>query len=147
MIRHTLFASLLLVGLVSLRAEEGYQAKVEKRVLLKTSSDAAGRAIQYPSSGTPEVSCLEVTVPVGETTGWHMHPMPCVGYLLAGELTLEADGLPSRVYKQGDVIAEVVNLRHRGTNTGRVPAVVFLVVIGEQGVPASKLVPAPAEKK
>ena len=146
MIRRLLLLSLLLGGATSSSVAEGYEPKVEKRSLLKTSADAAGRPLVYPNLGTPELSCFEVTVPIGETTGWHVHPVPCVGYMLEGELTLEADGLPSQVYRQGDAIAEVVNLRHRGTNTGKVAARVLLLVIGEQGVPASKTVPAPETK-
>lgn len=131
----------LLVG-VSLFAGEGYQPKVQVKQILRTGVDAAGRPIEFPK-GNPELVCVEVTVPPGEATGWHTHPHPCVGYLLEGELTLEVVGLPKKLFKAGEAIAEVIDRPHRGINTGETPAKVILFVASEEGSPISKPAPAP----
>ena len=55
-------------------ADEVYIPSIKVQTLLKTSTDVAGRPIKYPTSETPEVSTLLVEVPVGQSTGWHVHP-------------------------------------------------------------------------
>lgn len=133
---------LLVLATTALFADEGYQPAVKVKEILRTGNDAAGRAIEFPK-GKPELVCVEVTVPAGEATGWHTHPHPCIGYLLDGELTLEVAGLPKKVFRAGEAIAEVIDRPHRGINTGTVPAKVILFVASEEGAPISKPAAAP----
>jgi quercetin dioxygenase-like cupin family protein len=118
--------------------EDGYSKSVRANTILKTSADSAGQPIEYPNSGTPEISGLLVEIPVGQNTGWHIHPSQCIGYVLQGEIAVEIENGSRRTFKAGDSFAEVKNLKHCGYNTGSTPAKILLFAIGTKGTPVSK---------
>ena len=117
--------------------EEGYAKSVAVQTVLKTSVDGAGQPIQYPK-GSPEISGVVVEIPAGQNTGWHVHPCPCVAYVLDGEITVEFANGNSRQIKAGEAVTEVVGLAHCGFNRSARPARILMFVIGEKGVPISK---------
>ena len=123
-------------------AEEAYTQTTQIKVILKTSVDTAGQPIVYPTNGTPEITGLLVEIPVGAQTGWHLHPSPCVAYILQGEVTVAIENGVTNRFKAGDSFAEVRNLKHCGYNTGSVPLKILLFAIGTQGTPVSKAVSA-----
>ncbi len=128
----------LAIGLFSpSHADEAYTAAVRVETLVKTSQDNAGQPIRFPT-GSPEITGVMVTMPPGESTGWHIHAIPCAAYILEGEVSVEVEGRGTKRFKAGDAFAEVVNLRHCGTNTGRVPVRILLFAMGEKGVPISE---------
>ncbi len=118
-------------------AGDVYEASVKIQTLLKTSVDSAGQKIKYPSEGTPEVTGLLVEVPVGQNTGWHLHPNPCVAYIMQGEITVNYESGEGKRFVAGESFAEVVNLKHCGVNTGSVPVKILFFSIGEKGAPIS----------
>ena len=126
---------IICITAVRLQAEDSYNQLVQVDRILQTQVDAAGRKIEYPTSGVPELTGVVVTIPVGASTGWHVHTVPCVAYVEQGEVTVERkDGTSTRV-KAGEAFAEVVNLLHNGTNTGKVPTKIILFALGTQGTP------------
>ncbi len=122
----------------SAAADEAYARAVSVATLVETSTDAAGQPIAYPHGGTPEITGVLVELPVGQDTGWHTHPSPCVAYVLQGRVSVAlADGR-RREYQAGDAFAEVVNLKHCGYNIGPVPVRILLFAIGEKNVAISR---------
>lgn len=136
-------ALLLLCSPLVAQPVEGYTTETKREVILRTSNDAAGRPFSYPQGGTPEITGILVTLPPGANTGWHTHPSPCVAYILEGEISLELEGRPTRIYKAGDSIVEVVNLPHRGTAQGDKPVKILFFAISEKGTPIAKPAEAP----
>ena len=120
---------------------EGYSGSVKARTVRKTSTDVAGKAIRYPVGGKPEVTGLLVEIPAGQNTGWHLHPVPCVAYILQGEVTVEDATGTRRRFSAGDSFAELVNLRHCGFNTGSGPVKLVMFAMGETGTPIVKRFP------
>ncbi len=116
---------------------KGYGAKVQVELLAMTSKTANGDPIVYPQTENPEVRILKVTIPPGHATGWHTHPMPAYGYMLAGELTVELPDGSKNTFKAGQAVVEVVNVLHEGKNTGSEPAVVLMVITTEKDKPAT----------
>lgn len=122
----------------NLVAADGYSAAVITHTVLKTTVDAAGQAIVFPGDGTAEVTGLLVELPVGQSTGWHIHPNNCVTYILEGKISVElADG-KTHTYSAGDSFAEVRGLKHRGHNAGDVPVKLVLFSLGRQDTPVSQ---------
>jgi len=123
-----------------------YAAAVKVTRLLKSTTDAAGRPLAYPKpeDGQAEVTALHVEIAPGGQTGWHKHPLTCVGYLLEGELEVTlADGHVHRV-RAGEALCEVVDLAHNGVNRGTTPAKLVMFVLGtKDGGPFTVKVPAP----
>lgn len=131
--RFTIVALACLLIAQSARAAEAYAPSVKARPILKTETDAAGHVIKYPGKGTPELSGYLVEIPPGGQTGWHMHPYPCMAYVLEGTIAVEQGGGPVRTYKKGDSFAELVKTRHNGRNLGDKPVKILLFVVGVRG--------------
>ena len=76
------------------------------QILLETEQTIAGEPLTYPQSGQAKITSAIITIPSGQSTGWHKHKVPLVAYLLDGELEMEyADG--KRVqFNQGEALME-----------------------------------------
>jgi len=102
--------------------------------LLRTTTNCIGQPIVYPS-GEAEVTALHIEMAPGESTVWHHHPVPLLGYLLRGELTVYlADG-GKRVVRAGEVSLETVGHVHRGVNEAAEPLAMIVFVLGRKGEP------------
>lgn len=127
-----------------------YAAAVKVTRLLKATTDAAGRPLAYPKpeDGQAEVTALMVEMPPGAQTGWHKHPIGCIGYLIEGELEVTlADGRVNKI-KAGEALCEVVDLDHNGVNRGSVPAKLVMFVLGtKDGGPFTVKTAAPATQE
>jgi quercetin dioxygenase-like cupin family protein len=121
---------------------EAYKKEIAVTPLLKTQTDAAGKAIVYPT-GSPEVTAVRVEIPPGAQTGWHKHPVPCFAYILEGELHVQiADG-ETKILKAGEAYAETVDVMHNGVNQGKVPVKLVMFATGVSGQPYAVRPPAP----
>ena len=103
--------------------------------LLRTTENSIGQPIAYPREGAPEVTALLVEMAPGEETGWHQHPVPLLGYILAGELTVYQATGEKRVVRAGEVSLESVDVIHNGVNEGVVPCKIIVFVAGIKDVP------------
>lgn len=121
-----------------------YAGAVKVTPLLKTKVDAAGRPLVYPTDGPAEITAVLVEVPPGGRTGWHKHPMPCIGYILEGELRVTLIDGRVNVFRAGEAIAETVNLEHEGVNSGPGPARLVMFVLGTEGRAFTVKMPGPA---
>jgi len=139
--RFTLFFVFAFVCSIPLsHAEEGYAKQIKVETVLKTSTDGTGKEIKYPVATTAEITGVVVEIPPGQNTGWHIHPTPCVAYILEGEADVEVEGGPTKHFKAGDSFAEVVNVRHCGYNRTKKPVRILMFAIGEKGTPISRRV-------
>jgi len=126
-----------------------YASAVKVTPLLKTRVDAAGRRLAYPTDGPAEITAILVEVSSGGRTGWHKHPLPCVGYMLEGELHVTLINGRMNVFRAGEALAETVDLEHEGVNPGPGVAKLVMFVLGTEGqaftvkTPAPKTVPTP----
>jgi len=103
--------------------------------LLCTTVNSLGQPIAYPRDGAPEVTALLVEMAPGEATDWHRHPVPLLGYVLAGELTVTQATGEKRVVRTGEVSLESVGVLHNGVNEGAVPLKMIVFVVGLKDLP------------
>jgi quercetin dioxygenase-like cupin family protein len=104
-------------------------------ILLQATVNSVGQSITYPRDGTPEVTTLFIEMAPGEETGWHQHPVPLLGYILAGELTVYQVSGERRVVRAGEVSLESVSVVHNGINEGATPCKMVVFAVGQQGIP------------
>ena len=105
------------------------------KTLFCSTTNAVGQPIEYPCNGTPEVTAFIAELAPGEKTVWHQHPVPLLGYILEGELTVrQADG-ETRVVRAGEISLESVGRVHQGSNEGSVPCKMVVFVVGLKDVP------------
>ncbi|MCC6415455.1 MAG: cupin domain-containing protein [Opitutaceae bacterium] len=133
---------------LTLRAHEAHAAygpAVTARVILQTQTDGTGAKFHYPVDAPAEVTLLQVEIAVGQQTGWHIHPIPCFAYVIEGALTVETDTGSNRAFKAGDALAEVINVRHNGINTGTTPVRLLFFAVSTAGQPYAVSTPIPAK--
>ena len=102
--------------------------------LLQTTVNSLGQPIAYPQGGMPEVTALLVEMAPGDEMPWHQHPVPLLGYILAGALTVYQRTGEKRVVLAGEASLESVNSIHRGVNEGTEPCKMVVFVLGLKGV-------------
>jgi len=132
-----LLMGILILPMVLLRAEpeKAYSGDVRVQTLLRSSTNSAGQTIEYPHDGKAEVSILKVEIPPGKETGWHQHPVPIFGYVLAGQVTVHLANGHTHTFHQGDAMAESVKMLHNGVNEGKETTKLLIFVAGEKNVP------------
>ena len=121
------------VFVVSLSFLQPAQADDARAVVVKqimsTTRTASGQPILLPKVNA-RVSVSEFTIAPGAKLPVHKHPYPRFAYVLEGNLSVtDEDTGQTFVYKTGDMIVEVVNQWHYGTNIGQSP--VRLLVVDE----------------
>lgn len=131
----TFFASALLLAT---SPTTHAQAKVEVKELLRSQTSWDGTRYETYPTGKPELTLLKISIPPRTSLDWHSHPMPNIGYVLSGELFLETqDRDLKHTLRQGDSVAEMVGLKHRG-RTGELPVELIVFYAGAEGLPLSE---------
>jgi len=101
--------------------------------ILKTDTTTIGQKIQYPDFKDDEVTITKITIPSGESTGWHKHEFPVFAYILKGSLTVEFENNKTMQFKENSSFAEVINTFHNGINKGKEDVVLIAFFMGEKG--------------
>ena len=136
MSRHSLFVAIALLWMGGNARSETPPA-VQSHLLVKSTTAWNGRAYEKYGEGRPELTVVRVTIPAHTRLPWHMHPMPNVGYILSGHITVEdrATGR-KKLFRAGEAIPEQVNAAHRGL-TDDEPVVIVVTYAGTVGQPTS----------
>jgi quercetin dioxygenase-like cupin family protein len=129
----TICCSLLLASPVC--ALESATAQVD--VLAKTGASwNQSRLPAYPA-GTPEINILKIKIPPGVQLPMRRHPVINAGVLLAGELTVYAEGGQTLHLQAGEAIVELVNQWHYGKNEGTEMAEIIVFYAGTVASPST----------
>jgi quercetin dioxygenase-like cupin family protein len=119
----------------------GVNAQYNKGVILepilKTDTTSIGQKIVYPSFDNDEVSIVKVTIPPGQSTGWHKHVFPVFAYVLQGTLTIEVENMKTLEFPNHSSFSEVINKLHNGVNKGKKDVILIAFFMGEKGKPLS----------
>ena len=103
-------------------------------MLAQTTVNALGQPIAWPQGGTPEVTALLVELAPGDEMPWHRHPVPLLGYIFSGALTVYQITGEKRTVHAGEVSLESVGVVHRGVNEGTEPCQMVVFVLGLKDV-------------
>lgn len=115
-----------------------------REILLSTTRSWNGKPYTHYPTGQVQLSTIRVTLAPHMALPWHTHPFPNSVYVLSGALTLrDRDDGKTMVVRQGQAVAESVNVVHRG-ESGDEPTVLLITYAGTPGVPTS--IPAQGEK-
>ncbi|HEY9268896.1 MAG TPA: M15 family metallopeptidase [Methylotenera sp.] len=113
------------------------------QILLETEQTIAGEPLTYPQSGQAKVTSAIITIPSGQSTGWHKHKVPLVAYLLAGELEMEYANGKRVQFKKGEALMEAIAVPHIGSNLGATPAQIFVAFLGTDKTDFTEITNAP----
>ncbi|UVJ44339.1 cupin domain-containing protein [Pseudomonas sp. LS1212] len=135
------FASTLLCSVCLLFGTGAHayeQSAIESQIVLRSSSSWDGTPYTAYPAGRPELTLVKIRIPANAEMQWHTHPIPNMGYVLSGEILVEArDSNQRKSLKQGDALAEMVDIVHRG-KTGEHPVELIVFYAGAHGLPLSE---------
>ncbi|MCL2304174.1 MAG: cupin domain-containing protein [Planctomycetaceae bacterium] len=107
---------------------------IVKRAVIETTTSYDGTLYSYPT-GQAKFSLLEITIPPRTTLGSHSHPMPNIGYVVSGSITLVNDANQERkTYFAGQAIPEMVNTRHHAETYEQCVLLVFYAGVKGQAL-------------
>ena len=86
------------------------------------------------------VTVRELTLQPGAVGSKHRHPGPVFVYVLEGDVEVEIDGAPPKVYHPGEIFSEVPHQLHlstRNAGDGR-PARILSLILSRKGEPLTQ---------
>lgn len=111
---------------------------IKTELLLQSSESWDGTPYTAYPSGAPQLTLIRLNIPANTQLPWHSHPIPNAAYILSGELLVEArESGATRTLRQGDTLAEMVGIEHRGS-TGDTPVELLVFYAGSPGIPLSQ---------
>lgn len=128
--------ALLLVPAAAPAAEE---AKVTVTELLSATQTSIGQPLVLPAKDA-QVIFSEFVIAPGAVLPVHKHPFPRYAYVLEGELRVSRPGHDEAFdYRAGEVVIEMVDEWHYGTNIGDTPLRLLVIDQIEAGSPVTVL--------
>ena len=125
------FALLLINPSLSIAAE----SPVDVQEIFTSSKNIDGETFKYPK-GKAEMRLIRVEVENGATIPMHSHPVPLLGHIESGELTLAEKTGISKTFKEGDSFVLSANTpAHTMANSGNSSAVMWVAVASAEGLP------------
>lgn len=115
---------------LSFGAKAQYNNKLVVEELLQSEVNSMGQKIIYPEVKDAKVTMKKITLPPGETTGWHKHDIPVFSYIIKGTLTVETEDGKVMQYKENTCFSESYNIYHKGTNKENTNLVVIAIYLG-----------------
>jgi len=111
------------------------KSPVDVREIFSSSENIDGENFKYPK-GKAEMRLIRVEVDKGGTIPMHSHPIPLLGHIESGELTLAEKTGISKTFKAGDSFVLSSNTpAHTMGNTGNSSAVMWVAVASAEGIP------------
>jgi quercetin dioxygenase-like cupin family protein len=105
-----------------------------------------GKTISQTTVGKTDYILRQITIPPGQSTGWHYHDGNVYGYVLHGTLShFDSTCKSNGVYKAGSSLVETAgsNNVHIGRNLGKTPVVLDALYVLPHGAPLSEDAPNP----
>lgn len=113
-------------------------AAIESSTLLRSSASWDATPYHTYPPGQPELTIRKLHIPANTALDWHSHPVPSAGYLLSGQLVVQArDSNHTTTLNAGDALAEMVDISHRGV-TGNEPAELIVFHAGTPTMPLTR---------
>ena len=106
----------------------------------------SGTVLSQTTIGNTDYALREITIPAGQSTGWHFHDGTLYGWVKQGTLShFDSACRTDGVYPRGSFIQEPAGPGHVhiGVNKGRTPVVLEVLYVLPHGSPFSEDAPNP----
>ena len=113
----------------------GAESPVNVQEIFTSSENIDGDNFKFPK-GKAEMRLIRVEVENGATIPMHSHPVPLLGHIESGELTLSEKTGVSKTFKEGDsFVLSPKTPAHTMANSGNSSAVMWVAVASAEGLP------------
>jgi quercetin dioxygenase-like cupin family protein len=127
------FAFILMIINPSISIAAGSPVDVQE--IFTSSENIDGDNFNYPK-GNAEMRLIRVEVENGATIPMHSHPVPLLGHIESGELTLAEKTGFSKTFREGDsFLLSPDTPAHTMANSGNSSAVMWVAVASAEGIP------------
>jgi quercetin dioxygenase-like cupin family protein len=106
----------------------------DAKVVLKTTKTMVDKTLAYPTSGTPELTMMILTMQPDGHTSLHKHPSPTAGLVIEGFVEVRADERVLKV-KSGEAFLEPIEGPMQIWNTNNEVSKLVIFVAGTEGTP------------
>jgi quercetin dioxygenase-like cupin family protein len=106
------------------------------------------REVQRAPSSIPgfEIVQVEILIPPGRESGWHVHPGEEVGYIIAGQVEMMVHGRPPVILRPGDGFLIPARTPHNARDLGPETGGMLSTYIVETGQPIATFVDQPGQR-
>ena len=136
------FLVLVTTSLSLAHADEAHPGIVTN-LIIRSGSDWTGSTLPSYLANTPEIAVVKFTIPPKTALPIHKHPAINAAYVVDGEITVIQEGGIQRTFKKGEVIIEMVDKWHHGTNEGSVPVELVVFYATTKDLPLAIKKPNP----
>ena len=116
---------------------------VVTELVIRSGSDWTGSPLPSYLTSAPEVAVVKFTIPPQTALPIHKHPAINAAYVVSGEITVVQEGGIQRTFKSGEVIIEMVEKWHYGTNQGTIPVELVVFYAATKDLPLAIKKPNP----
>ena len=135
MIKNLFIAFAFTLMLINPRISVAAESPVNVQEIFTSSVNIDGDNFRYPK-GKAEMRLIRVEVVSGATIPMHSHPVPLLGHIESGELTLAEKTGISKTFKEGDSFVLSTNTpAHTMANSGDSSAVMWVTMASAEGLP------------
>lgn len=122
----------LAITLVALQAPADGQADVVVQEISRSQTTATGQPIELPRTAVEVIASI-YTIPPGAALPVHKHRFPRYAYVLSGEVQVTGEDGRLFTYGPGELVIEMVDAWHHGSNPGEEPARLLVIDQVEPG--------------
>ncbi len=141
-------ASVMLVGVTLLSGcggsgEDGAQGETEttttesvvgtQDLLIDQEITVLDQVVVYPKKGAAEISSAITTLEPGQETGWQLHRIPVLVYVMSGTYTVEYEAGVTKEFPAGSSFMQAVKTNYNGVNKGEESVQLLTVYMGAAG--------------
>jgi len=135
MIKKLFLAFALALMLINPSISIAADSPVDVQEIFTSSENIDGDSFNYPN-GKAEMRLIRVKVDNGATIPMHSHPVPLLGHIETGELTLTEKKGIRKTFNEGDSFVLSPNTpAHTMANNGNSQAVMWVAVASAEGIP------------
>ena len=128
-------------------SQSANEQPVKSTQIRQTETTWNGNDIQYPVSQSEQITALHIEFAPGAETSWHRHPVASLAYIISGELeVILKDSGETKIFREGDAFAEVIDTWHYGKNVGDQPVKLVVFYIGAKGMQLTEILSETSEE-
>lgn len=89
--------------------------------------------VEYPKKGAAQISSAITTLEPGQETGWQLHRIPVLVYVMSGTYTVEYEAGVTKEFPAGSSFIQAVKTNYNGINKSEDTVQLLTVYMGAQG--------------
>ena len=104
-----------------------------QQLLIDQEITVLDQVVEYPKKGTAQISSAISTLEPGQETGWQLHRIPVLVYVMSGTYTVEYEAGVTKEFPAGSSFMQAVKTNYNGINKGEETVQLMTVYMGAAG--------------